>query len=159
MAKAKKKAVRRAPGKAPVGRAPAGLAARVLALRGEIVQALEVYLDQSDAVLAALEARLGGKGTALPEADAAKLARALDKLEGKLKPARGRAKDLARVEKLLDVIEELLDGGGAKAADEPKATVAKAAAAQSAAAKPAKPKAKAAKPKAKPAKPKAKPRA
>ncbi len=124
MAKAKTKttAVRRAPGKAP-----AGLAARVLALRGEIVQALEVYLDQSDAVLAALEARLGGKGAALPEADSAKLTRALDKLQGKLKPARGRAKDLVRVEKLLEEIEELLDGGGAKAAEGPKAAAAKAA--------------------------------
>lgn len=147
MAKATKKTVRRAPGKAP-----AGLAARVLALRGEIVQALEVYLDQSDAVLAALEARLGGKGAALPEADAAKLTRALDKLEGKLKPARGRAKDLARIEKLLVEIEEMLDGSGAKAAEAPKAEPAKADVAKSAVAK-------AAKPKAKPAKPKAKPRA
>jgi hypothetical protein len=147
MAKAKKTAVRRAQGKAPVG-----LAARVLALRGEIVQTLEVYLDQSDAVLAALEARLGGKGMALPEADAAKLERALDKLEGKLKPARGRAKDLARVEKLLEAIEELLDGGGAKAAEVSKAEPAKADVAKTAVAK-------AATPKAKPAKPKAKPRA
>ncbi|MCU0225445.1 MAG: hypothetical protein MUF27_15550 [Acidobacteria bacterium] len=147
MAKAKKKTVRRAPVKAPKG-----LAARVLALRGEIVQALEVYLDQSDAVLAALEARLGGKGAALPEADAAKLTRALDKLEGKLKPARGRAKDLARIEKLLEEIEEMLDGGGAKAAKEPKAEPAKADVAKNAVAK-------AATPKAKPAKPKAKPRA
>ncbi len=150
MAKATKKAVRRAPGKAP-----AGLAARVLALRGEIVQALEVYLDQSDAVLAALEARLGGKGAALPEADAAKLTRALDKLEGKLKPARGRAKDLARIEKLLEAIEKALDGGGAKPAKSPKAPKAepaKADVAKNAVAK-------AAKPKAKPAKPKAKPRA
>ncbi|MCU0231052.1 MAG: hypothetical protein MUC67_06705 [Acidobacteria bacterium] len=146
MAKAKKKAVRRAPGKAP-----AGLAGRVLALRGEIVQALEVYLDQSDAVLAALEARLGGKGGALPEADAAKLTRALDKLEGKLKPARGRAKDLARVEKLLVEIEEMLDGGGAKAAVVPKAAPAKPKA------KAAEPKPKAAKPMPKIAKPKAKP--
>ena len=147
MAKATKKAVRRAPGKAP-----AGLAARVLALRGEIVQALEVYLDQSDAVLAALEARLGGKGAALPEADAAKLTRALDKLEGKLKPARGRAKDLARIEKLLEAIEKALDGGGEKPAKAPKAEPAKADVAKTAVVK-------AAKPKAKPAKPKAKPRA
>lgn len=125
MAKATKKAVRRAPGKAP-GRAPAGLAGRVLALRGDIVKTLEVYLDQSDAVLAALEARLGGKGTALPEADAAKLGRALDKLQAKLKPARGRAKDLARVEKLLEAIEELLDGGGSKPGGDAKAAGAKA---------------------------------
>jgi acyl-CoA reductase-like NAD-dependent aldehyde dehydrogenase len=112
-AKAKKKAVRRAPTSAPTAakKAPAGLAGRVLALRADIVQALEVYLDQSDAVLAALEARLGGKGSALGESDTARLTRALDKLQAKLKPARGRAKDLGRVEKLLCKVEELLDGG------------------------------------------------
>ena len=115
-AKAKKKAVRRAPAPAATAakKAPAGLAGRVLALRADIVQALEVYLDQSDAVLAALEARLGGKGSALGESDTARLTRALDRLQAKLKPARGRAKDLGRVEKLLCEVEELLDGGAPK---------------------------------------------
>lgn len=118
MAKAKaraKKTVRKAPATATTKKVPAGLAGRVLALRADIVQALEVYLDQSDAVLAALEARLGGKGSALAEADTARLTRALDKLQAKLKPARGRAKDLGRVEKLLCEVEDLLDGGAAKA--------------------------------------------
>jgi len=126
MAKAKgkaKKTVRRAPAsaaskKAPAG--PSGLAGRVLALRADIVTTLEVYLDQSDAVLAALEARLGGKGSALAEADTARLTRALDKLQAKLKPPRGRAKDLERVEKLLEEVEELLDGGAPKAKTEAK---------------------------------------
>jgi hypothetical protein len=129
MAKAKAKAkatIRKAPAaaaskKVPAG--PAGLAGRVLALRADIVKSLEVYLDQSDAVLAALEARLGGKGSGLAEADAARLIRALDKLQAKLKPARGRAKDLGRVEKLLEEVEELLDGGAPKAASEAKAKV------------------------------------
>jgi acyl-CoA reductase-like NAD-dependent aldehyde dehydrogenase len=122
-AKAKKKAVRRAPAPAATAakKAPAGLAGRVLALRADIVQALEVYLDQSDAVLAALEARLGGKGSALAEADTARLTRALDKLQAKLKPARGRAKDLRRVEKLLCEIEELLDRGAPMGVAQPKA--------------------------------------
>ncbi len=123
MAKAKakaKKTVRRAPAaaaskKVPAG--PAGLAGRVLALRADIVKTLEVYLDQSDAVLAALEARLGGKGSGLAEADTARLTRALDKLQAKLKPPRGRAKDLGRVEKLLCEVEELLDGGAPKEKD------------------------------------------
>ena len=116
MAKAKKKTVRRAPAPAATAakKAPAGLAGRVLALRADIVQALEVYLDQSDAVLAALEARLGGKGSALGASDTARLTRALDRLQAKLKPARGRAKDLGRVEKLLCEVEELLDGGAPK---------------------------------------------
>lgn len=116
MAKATKKTVRRAPAPAATAakKVPAGLAGRVLALRADIVQALEVYLDQSDAVLAALEARLGGKGSALGESDTARLTRALDKLQAKLKPARGRAKDLGRVEKLLCEVEELLDGGAPK---------------------------------------------
>jgi hypothetical protein len=127
MAKATKKTVRRAPAPAATAakKVPAGLAGRVLALRADIVQALEVYLDQSDAVLAALEARLGGKGSALGESDTARLTRALDKLQAKLKPARGRAKDLGRVEKLLCEVEELLDGGapkrGAKAPGKAKA--------------------------------------
>ena len=116
MAKAKKKTVRRAPAPAATAakKVPAGLAGRVLALRADIVQALEVYLDQSDAVLAALEARLGGKGSALGESDTARLTQALDRLQAKLKPARGRAKDLGRVEKLLCEVEELLDGGAPK---------------------------------------------
>lgn len=116
MAKATKKTVRRAPAPAATAakKVPAGLAGRVLALRADIVQALEVYLDQSDAVLAALEARLGGKGSALGESDTARLTRALDRLQAKLKPARGRAKDLGRVEKLLCEVEELLDGGAPK---------------------------------------------
>jgi acyl-CoA reductase-like NAD-dependent aldehyde dehydrogenase len=120
-AKAKKKAVRRAPTSAATAakKAPAGLAGRVLALRADIVQALEVYLDQSDAVLAALEARLGGKGSALGESDTARLTRALDKLQAKLKPARGRAKDLGRVEKLLCKVEELLDGGAPTRGEKP----------------------------------------
>lgn len=121
MAKAKRKTARKAPAPAATAakKVPPGLAGRVLALRADIVQALEVYLDQSDAVLAALEARLGGKGNALGESDSARLTRALDKLQAKLKPARGRAKDLGRVEKLLCEVEELLDGGAPKRGAKP----------------------------------------
>jgi len=92
-------------------RRPAGLPQQVHVLRTDIVTILEVYLDQAEALLATLEARLGRNGPALDDDDAARLARRLSALQKKLKPSRGRAKDLGRVEKLLEEIEGMLDGG------------------------------------------------
>lgn len=89
----------------------AGLLEQVNQLRGEIVTILEVYLDQAEAVLATLEVRLARQAAGLAAADASTLSRRLAKLQKKLKPSRGRARDLERVETLLEEIEEMLDGG------------------------------------------------
>ncbi len=90
------------------------MAAEIGVLRGVLHETVDQYTARVDGRLAALLARLEGSeaGGDRPWVPAAGVSRALlDELRGlKLKPEKGRAKDLARIQKLVESLAMFPEG-------------------------------------------------